>query len=110
VRQLLGRGITLRGLSTGAPLYGSEDTATDDATLLQTLMGELLLASSAAETPPERASRGRFAGQDGPALFGSSRTQDVRDFLGFLLQAGAGTDAPFAELYARWALGGAPTP
>lgn len=110
VRQLLGRGITLRSLGTGLPLYAPEDVAAGDATLVQTLQDELAAsANAAAETLPEIV-RGRFAGQGGSALFGLSSPQDVRDFLRFLLRDGAGTDAPFAELYARWALGGAPTP
>ena len=110
VRQLLGRGITLRSLGTGLPLYAPEDVAADDSTLVQTLQNELAASANAAtETLPE-VSHGRFAGQSGSALFGSSSPRDVRDFLAFLLQDGAGTDAPFAELYARWALGGAPTP
>lgn len=110
VRQLLGRGITLRSLGTGLPLYAPEDVAADDSTLVQTLQNELAASANAAtETLPE-VSHGRFAGQSGSALFGSSSPRDVRDFLEFLLQDGAGTDAPFAELYVRWALGGAPTP
>jgi hypothetical protein len=102
VRQLLGRGITLRGLSAGRPLYAPEDIPAADSALLRTLQDELAGAASAVtETLPE-VSEGRFAGQSGAALFSSSSPQDIRDFLGFLLQVGAGTDAPFAELYARW--------
>jgi tetratricopeptide (TPR) repeat protein len=109
VRQLLGRGITLRGLSAGLPLYEPEDASLSNRALLGALLAELSLAASAAETSPEVA-RGRFAGQRGAALFNASDAGDVRDFLSFLLQVGAGTDAPFAELYARWALEGAPAP
>ena len=119
VRQLLGRGIMLRSLSTGLPLYTPNDVETDagtnasgtrDDALVQTLQDELATsADAAAESLPE-VSRGRFSGLGGSALFRSSSPQDVRDFLGFLLQGGAGTDALLAELYARWALGGAPTP
>jgi hypothetical protein len=54
--------------------------------------------------------RGRFAGQSGEVLFGESKAEDIRDFLTFLLEAGAGTDASFADLYANWALDGAPAP
>jgi len=117
VRQLLGRGITLRSLGTGLALYTLDDAGAatggevpqDDA-FVETLQDELAAsADAAAETLPEP-TRGRFSGLDGSALFRSSSAQDVRDFLGFLLQDGAGTDAPLVELYARWALGGAPTP
>ena len=109
VRQLLGRDITLRSLRTGLPLYTPGDAAADDSALVQTLQNELSAAADAAAATLPEISRGRFAGQGGSALFSSSSPQDVRDFLGFLLEDGAGTDAPFAELYARWALGGAPT-
>ena len=105
-RQLIGRGVTLRSLQTGQLLYSG---TTGNDTLLGALLGELSRATSqAAETLPV-VSSGRFAGDDGAALFGSSNAQDVRDFLSFILQ-GANTDGAFAELYARWALAGAPVP
>ncbi len=108
VRQLIGRGVTLRGLTTGSPLY--PDGALEDGALVETLLAELSRASAqAAETLPEVVS-GRFAGQGGAAVFGSSREQDVRDFLSYVLQTGENTDGAFAELYARWALAGAPLP
>ena len=116
VRQLLGRGITLRSLGTGLPLYTPEDigAATGEGprndAFVQTLQTELTAAADAAAETLPVVSRGRFSGLEGAALFRSSSPQDVRDFLGFLLRDGAGTDAPLAELYARWALGGAPTP
>ena len=105
-RQLIGRGVTLRSLQAGQPLY----TATlADKALLATLLTELSRATSqAAETLPV-VSSGRFAGEGGEAVFGSSNAQDVRDFLDFMLQ-NANTDGVFAELYARWALAGAPAP
>ncbi|CAA9552986.1 MAG: hypothetical protein AVDCRST_MAG86-178 [uncultured Truepera sp.] len=110
VRQLLGRGVILRSLAAGLPLYAPQDVAADDRVLLRTLIGELSqAAAAAAETLPEP-TRGRFAGQSGSALFSSSRSGDVRDFLGYLLQTAPGTDAAFAELYARWVLSGAPIP
>lgn len=117
VRQLLGRGITLRGVVSGQPLFSERDAArgttqgaTGDNAFVTTLLGELAQsASAAAETLPE-VQEGRFAGQSGGALFSSSGPQDVRDFLGFLLAVGAGTDALFADLYANWALEGAPAP
>ena len=104
-RQLVGRGVTLRSLG-GQALYSS--TTGNDA-LLGTLLGELARATSqAAETLPV-VPNGRFAGEGGGALFGSSDAQDVRDFLRFTLQS-ANTDGMFAEFYARWALAGAPAP
>lgn len=114
VRQLLGRDITLRDVISGQPLYAERDAsgsaAQGDKRLIGTLLAQLSRsASAAAETLPD-ITRGRFAGQAGDVLFDSSRPRDVRDFLGFLLAVGAGTDAPFAELYANWALEGAPTP
>ena len=108
VRQLIGRGVTLRSLSSGQVLYA--DTSLSDAALLGVLRRELARAETeAAQTLPP-ASSGRFAGQGGAALFSSSSEQDVRDFLSFILQQGANADGPFAELYARWALAGAPVP
>ncbi len=112
-RRLLGRSITLRDAVSGQPLYSDQDAAaswTSDRALIGTLLGELeRSASAAAETLPE-VGVGRFAGQTGDVLFDSSRPQDVRDFLGYLLAAAPGTDASFADLYANWALEGAPTP
>ena len=106
-RQLIGRGVTLRSLQTGQLLYSR--TTGNDA-LLRALLGELSRAASqAAETLPV-VSSGRFAGDDGEALFGSSNAQDLRDFLSFMLREGTNTDGTFAELYARWALAGAPVP
>jgi len=106
-RQLLGRGVVLRSLSTGQPLYSE---ALGDDALVQLLLTELSRAApEAAETLPEVVS-GRFAGQGGVAIFSSSRAQDIRDFLRFVVQSGANTDGPFAELYARWVLAGAPVP
>ena len=105
-RQLIGRGVTLRSLQTGQPLYTA---ILDDKALLATLLTELSRATSqAAETLPV-VSSGRFAGEGGEAVFGSSNARDVRDFLNFMLQ-NANTDGVFAELYARWALAGAPVP
>ena len=106
-RQLIGRGVTLRSLQTGQLLYSR--TTGNDA-LLRALLGELSRAASqAAETLPV-VSSGRFAGDDGEVLFGSSTAQDLRDFLSFMLREGTNTDGTFAELYARWALAGAPVP
>ena len=113
LRKLVGRGITLRDAVSGQPLYDAQAAAqerTSDQALIGTLLGELGRSeSAAAETLPE-VSVGRFSGQTGDVLFGSSRPQDIRDFLGYLLAAAPGTDAPFADLYASWALEGAPTP
>lgn len=107
-RQLIGQGITLRDLSSGRPLY--PDASVADDTLISTLLAELSRAEAeAADTIPEVAN-GRFAGQDGAALFRSSSGPDVRDFLRFIVDQGANTDGSFAELYARWALAGAPVP
>ena len=107
-RRLIGQGVILRSLTTGRPLY--PDGSLGDDALVQTLLAELSRAAAeAAETLPE-ATGGRFAGQGGEAVFRSSSKQDVRDFLSFVLQTGANTDGPFAELYARWALAGAPLP
>ncbi len=106
-RQLIGRGVILRSL-TGRSLYPDASLA-DDA-LVQTLLAELSRAAAeAAETLPEVAG-GRFAGQGGAAVFSSSKEEDIRDFLAFILQEGTNTDGSFAELYARWALAGAPAP
>lgn len=109
VRQLLGRGIILRELQSAQPLYPQDAAqATTDQTFIATLLGELEQnATAAAETLPE-ITQGRFAGQSGEALFASSGPQDIRDFLAFLLARAAGTDASFADLYANWALEGAP--
>jgi tetratricopeptide (TPR) repeat protein len=113
VRQLIGRGIVLREVTSGQPLYTEADARepmpTDEA-FVAALRAELASsASTAAETLPV-VRRGRFAGQSGEVLFGSSKPEDIRDFLTFLLGAGAGTDASFADLYANWALDGAPAP
>lgn len=107
-RQLVGRGITLRDLSAGQPLYPEAEVS--DSTLLQTLLGELALAAGGANDTLPEATTGRFSGQPGAALFSTSGARDVRDFLAFMLEVGANTDGTFAELYARWALEGAPVP
>lgn len=106
-RRLVGRGVTLRDLG-GRPLYSGPDVPDD--TLLRTLLGELgRAAETGAEGLPEVAA-GRFAGRGGATLLSSSRARDVRDFLRFLLAAAPNTDGGFADLYVRWAQGGAPLP
>jgi tetratricopeptide (TPR) repeat protein len=111
-RQLVGSGVILRELSTYRPLYTAEpapstDPERADEQLLNRLHAELARSAAVAKALPE-VTQGRFAGLVGADIFAASDRGDVRDFLQFLLLSGEAVDAPFAELYARWAVAGAP--
>jgi len=112
LRRLVGRGIVLRDLATGRPLYSPQEAghAGADQRLIQTLLDELARSASAAGAVPEPA-RGRFTGRSGEVLFTEATPRDVRAFLEFLLAQEITDEAfTFAEVYARWAVEGGPTP
>lgn len=112
-RQLVASGVVLRDLRTQRPLYAAgpaitpDDPEVADARLLNRLLAELARSAAVAEALPD-VTQGRFVGLAGAEVFAASGADDVRDFLTFLLLSGEAVDAPFAELYARWAVAGAP--
>ena len=109
-RQLISRGIALRGLASNRPLY-NDNLALGNDVLTQRLLGELRDNAEAARDALPEISTGRFEGLSGDALFSQSDAQDVRDFLTFLLaQGGDELSVSFVDAYAQWALEGAPTP
>lgn len=114
LRQLVSRGIVLRTLETNAPIYSAADVARSqpDLRLVESLLQELRLTAEAAQEALPEVTVGRFAGKQGGALFRDSSAEDVRDFLAFLLaQPGlANSSFTFVDIYAQWALDGAPTP
>ena len=108
LRQLIGRGIVMEGLQTGAPLYGPRDLARAEL-LLQVLVQELRGAVEAAEEALPEIESGRFEGLSGGELFGQSTVEDVGDFLRFLLaQPTRDATFTFVDAFAQWALDGAP--
>ena len=108
LRQLIGRGIVMEGLQTGAPLYGPRDLARAEL-LPQVLIQELRGAVEAAEEALPEIESGRFEGLSGGELFGQSTVEVVGDFLRFLLaQPTRDTTFTFVDAFAQWALDGAP--
>jgi len=114
LRRLVSRGIVLRTLDTDAAIYTAADLARSepDLRLVEALLQELRLTAGAAQEALPEVEVGRFAGKQGGALFRDSTADDVRDFLNFVLaQAGlANSNFTFVDLYAQWALDGAPAP
>lgn len=114
LRRLVSRGIVLRTLDTDAAIYTAADLARSepDLRLVEALLQELRLTAEVAQEALPEATVGRFAGKQGGALFQGSTADDVRDFLNFVLaQAGlANSSFTFVDLYAQWALDGAPAP
>ncbi len=108
LRQLIGRGIAMTSLDTGAALYNATDLQHPDA-LSGVLVQELRATASEAEQALPQASSGRFKGLSGSQVFERSTSQDVEDFLRYLLASGAhDTSFTFVDAYAQWVLDGAP--
>ncbi len=108
LRVLLGRHLTMTGLDSGVALYGQADLQRPEA-LLGTLVDELRASMDVAEQALPAITGGRFDGLGGAELFRSSSTQDVADFLDYLLASGArDTTFSFVDGYAQWAIDGAP--
>ncbi|MBS3966794.1 MAG: hypothetical protein KGZ60_12305 [Truepera sp.] len=114
LRRLLSRGIVLRTLAAEVAIYTAADLARSepDLRLVEALLQELRLTAAVAQEALPEVTVGRFAGKQGGALFRDSTADDVRDFLNFVLaQAGlANSSFTFVDLYAQWALDGAPAP
>lgn len=108
LRQLLGRNLTMTSLRSGQPLYGVSDLGRAGQ-LVDVLIEELRYAADAAEEALPTVEVGRFQGMSGGELFRSSTSQDVEDFLDYVLASGS-RDVRFAfvDAYAQWALDGAP--
>ena len=110
LRWLLGRGVVLEALDTGAPLYGARDLVRAER-LPEILVQELRARADAAAGAIPVIEAGRFEGLGGSELFRASTAADVTDFLAYLRAQGtADTRIVFAESYAQWAVEGAPTP
>ena len=108
LRQLLGRGITMTSLDTGASLYGEADLQHPGA-LPDVLVRELRATADQAEQALPKATSGRFQGLSGSQVFRQSTAQDVSDFLTYLLASGAhDTSFTFVDAYAQWVLDGTP--
>jgi len=108
LRQLLGRGIGMTSLDTGATLYGAADLDHAGA-LTDILVQELRATANEAEQALPKATAGRFKGLSGSQVFQQSTTQDVADFLHYLLASGAhDTSFTFVDAYAQWVLDGTP--
>ena len=102
LRQLLGRGIAMQRLGTGAPLYDSDDLRRPER-LVDTLIEELQRSAPLADQVVPEISEGRFAGSSGGEAFRRSTSVDVQDFLHYLLESGAhDTTILFADAYAQW--------
>lgn len=108
LRRLIGRGVVLTGLQSGAPLYGRADLADPDVAVLR-LVQELRATADAAEGALPAIEGGRFAGMSGGEAFRASEPDAVRDFLAYLaasdIQSGRFT---FVDAYAQWLLDGTP--
>lgn len=108
LRQLLGRGISMTSLDTGAKLYDGGDLQHPGA-LPGILVQELRATANEAEQALPKATTGRFKGLSGSEIFQRSTTQDVTDFLHYLLASGArNTSFTFVDAYAQWVLDGTP--
>ncbi|HKI57540.1 MAG TPA: tetratricopeptide repeat protein [Trueperaceae bacterium] len=108
LRQLLGRGIVMTSLDTGATLYSAADLQHPDA-LPAILVQELRATANEAEQALPKATSGRFNGLSGSEVFQRSTQQDVQDFLDYLLASGASnTSFTFVDGYAQWVLDGTP--
>src|SRR5690606_32305895 len=87
LRQLLGRNLTMTSLRSGQPLYGVSDLGRAGQ-LVDVLIEELRYAADAAEEALPTVEVGRFQGMSGGELFRSSTSQDVEDFLDYVLASG----------------------
>lgn len=108
LRRLVGRGVVMKALDSGAPLYGAADlgAGTD---LVRTLLDELQATAGEAEQALPKVDGGRFDGLTGSEVFQRSTAADVQDFLTYLLASGAhDTSFTFVDAYAQWVLDGAP--
>lgn len=111
-RRLISQGVTLRSLTSNAPLYNERNLSLQNNVLTQRLLAELQGSANAAQDALPEITTGRFEGLGGSALFNQSSAEDVSDFLSFLLsqQSGEELSISFVDAYAQWALEGAPTP
>jgi len=108
LRQLLGRGIEMTSLDTGATMYSAADLQHPEA-LSAILVQELRATASEAEQALPKADSGRFKGLSGSQVFQQSTQQDVEDFLAYLLASDAhDTSFTFVDAYAQWVLDGTP--
>ncbi|MEJ2668032.1 MAG: tetratricopeptide repeat protein [Deinococcales bacterium] len=108
LRQLIGRGIGMTSLDTGAALYSAADLEHPDA-LAGVLVQELRATANEAEQALPKATTGRFKGLSGSQVFLQSSEQDVQDFLHYLLASAAhDTSFTFVDAYAQWVLDGTP--
>jgi hypothetical protein len=108
VRGLIGRDVAMLSLETGQALYQARDVDRGTA-VLEALVRELRSTADAADAVLPVPASGRFAERSGGDIFRSSTTDDVRDFIAYVLAEGAeDTSFTFVDGYADWAVAGAP--
>lgn len=111
VRRFVSRNIIMRSLETGAPFYDEGMLTLSNEALVADLVTELRQTAEVAAEALPTVELGRFAGFDGERLFAESTSEDVSDFLRYLLASSSTNNADFnfVEAYAQWALDGAPS-
>jgi tetratricopeptide (TPR) repeat protein len=108
LRQLISRNIKMVDMRVGRMLFGHRNLSHAEL-LPQILVQELRGAVEEAEEVLPDVEVGRFQGMSGGVLFANSTTEDVGDFLRFLLsQPIQDTTLAFVDAYAQWALDGSP--
>ena len=108
LRQLISRNITMVGMRAGRLLFGHRNLSRPEL-LPRMLVQELRSALDEAEQVLPVVKTGRFEGMSGGVLFESSTEKDINDFLRFLLsQSVKDSQLVFVDVYAQWALDGAP--
>ncbi|MFO7545384.1 MAG: tetratricopeptide repeat protein [Trueperaceae bacterium] len=108
LRQLLGRGVVLTELQSGAPLYDQNDLS-DPEVAVTRMLRELRTTASAAENALPVVEAGRFEGMTGGEAFEASTPADVRDFLAYLVASDMlGGRFTFVDAYAQWVLDATP--
>jgi tetratricopeptide (TPR) repeat protein len=111
VRRFVSRNIIMRSLETGAPFYDEGMLTLSNEALVADLVTELRQTAEVAAEALPTVELGRFEGFDGERLFSESTSEDVSDFLRYLLASSSTNNADFSfvEAYAQWALDGAPS-
>ncbi len=109
LRALLGFGIVLQSIESGAPLFDRNDLG-DWPQALAVLQRELAAAAPAAEEVLPVIEQGRFQGMSGGEAFAATSEDDLRDFLSWFAHPElAGSAFVFVDTYAQWILDGTPT-
>lgn len=109
LRAVLGYGINMQSVETGAALFGRSDLGHWQRSLA-VLQQELARSAAAAEDVLPVIEAGRFQGMSGGDAFMASTEADIRDFLTWIAHPDLqDTSFVFVDTYAQWVVDGTPT-